>query len=207
MISFVYLDVGGVVIRDFSANDCWTDLLSELGIAERNKPAFDRIWEAHSELVCTTFDVDSLLPILKQQLGLMLPDDYSLLRGFVTRFRKNTTIWPSIDEIHRHVPVGLLTNMYPRMMAEILSVGILPDVEWDVVIDSSREGIQKPSSEIFRLAETKARARAEEILFVDNSKGHLDAAAACGWQVFLYDSADPQSASEQLLAYFNGHRS
>ena len=43
MISFVYFDVGGVAIKDFSGSDKWTELKKEVGVTPENDAEFE--WE------------------------------------------------------------------------------------------------------------------------------------------------------------------
>lgn len=111
MISFIYFDVGGVVIDDFSGNDKWQQLKDELGIAAKNDAAFEKLWDEYSQELNTTRDAEVLLAIFKKELGLQLPSNYSLLDGFVKRFAVNPFIWPIIESVKQRVRVGLLTNM------------------------------------------------------------------------------------------------
>lgn len=201
MISFIYFDVGGVVIDDFSGNDKWEQLKAELGINSHNSSAFEEIWQTYSPELNTTRDVESLLPILKDKLGLKLPQDYSLLNGFVNRFEANPSIWPIIEKARHRVRIGLLTNMYPGMFSAIERKNILPNVTWDAIVDSSIELFEKPDVKFFELAEKRANAKHAEILFIDNSPGHVQAAAAFGWQTFLYDPSDHEASCRELAVF------
>ncbi|MBI5613876.1 hypothetical protein HY947_03040, partial [Candidatus Gottesmanbacteria bacterium] len=70
------------------------------------------------------------------------------LDEFVNRFEKNQSIWPVLESIHKTYRMGLLTNVYPRMLDEIKNRDILPPIQWDVVVDSSIVGYQKPNPKI-----------------------------------------------------------
>ena len=107
-----------------------------------------------------------------------------------------------IKKIHNSCRIGLLTNMYPGMFSAIKKRGILPDIEWDAIVDSGIVGLQKPDPRIFELAEQKAGAKGKEILFVENSPGNIIAASDYGWQTFLYDSAAPEESSRKLGSFF-----
>lgn len=201
MISFVYFDVGGVIVDDFYGNNKWDGLKQELGINAINQAAFEKIWSRYALELCIDRDVETLLSILSKELGLHFPEGYSLLNGFVSRFYANTTIWPVIKDLKHRTKVGLLTNMYPGMFAAIERNGILPDIKWDVVIDSSIERLQKPDRKLFELAERKAGAPTDEILFIDNSPEHVKAAKVFGWQTFLYDSSNHHAATQELKKF------
>lgn len=201
MISFIYFDVGGVVIDDFSGNDKWQQLKAELGITAKNDAAFEQLWDEYSPELNTTRDVEVLLTIFKKELGLRLPPGYLLLDGFVKRFDANPLIWPIIKGAKQKIDVGLLTNMYPGMFAAIERRDIMPKVNWDAVVDSSIELFQKPDWRLFELAEKRANAKGQEILFIDNSVGHVKEAEAFGWQAFLYDSANHKAACRELATF------
>jgi FMN phosphatase YigB (HAD superfamily) len=198
MISFVYFDVGGVVIDDFYGNNKWDKLKQELGVNATNQAAFEKIWSRYALELCIDRSVDTLLPILSKELDLHFSKDYSLLNGFVSRFYANPDISPVIKDLKHKTKVGLLTNMYPGMFAAIEQKGILPDIKWDVVIDSSIELLQKPDRKLFELAERKAGVPSDEVLFIDNSSEHIKAAKAFGWQTFLYDSSNHYSSIQGL---------
>jgi FMN phosphatase YigB (HAD superfamily) len=205
MISFIYFDVGGVVVKDFSQTNKWQDLQHELGITKSTQTQYDALWQKYESEICLNRNVDDLIPILKKQLGLPLPPEYSLLQGFVSHFEKNPSLWPILSKIHQHCPVGLLTNMYPGMFQAIEARHLFPRVTWDVVIDSSVVKLQKPDPQIFKLAEKLCQVKPENILFVENGQIHLDAAQKLGWQTFFYDSSDYPKASQQLADYLQTH--
>lgn len=203
MVSFVYFDVGGVVVLDFSGTDKWEQLKKELGITKNNDAEFESFWDKYEPRVNAGQDVETLLPLIRKEFGSKLPEGYSLLiNGFVNRFEANKSIRPVIERIHKKCKMGLLTNMYPHMLEAIKNKGLLPKVKWDVIIDSSIEGVIKPNPKIFKLAEDRSGFRGKDILFVENSQKHIEAAKAYGWQVFLYDSAHPEEASKRLSELF-----
>lgn len=202
-ISFVYFDIGGVVILDFSGTDKWMKLKRELGVSAVRDKEFEAFWDKYEPEVNAGRDVETMLPLIKEKFGSKLPHGFSfLMDGFVNRFTVNRSIWPVIDEIHSGHKVGLLTNMYLHMYEAIKRRGLLPNVTWDVIIDSSVEGIIKPGPAIFKLAEQKAGAKGKQILFVDNTTVNVNAAKAFGWETFLYDPVKPEESSNKLLTLF-----
>jgi FMN phosphatase YigB (HAD superfamily) len=201
MISFIYFDVGGVVELDFSGTKKWEEMLRDMGINESNRFKFDRIWDTYKNRICIDCDVDSLIPIFKKECRLSLPNNYSFLMDFVNRFEPNPSIWPVLNKIQKKCKIGLLTNMYPRMFKAIQSRHIDPPLNWQVIIDSSVVGFQKPDRKIYEIAEIQARTIKSEILFVDNNIDNINGAKKFGWQTFYYDSTNPQVSSTKLLEY------
>lgn len=200
MIKFIYFDVGGVVIRDFSGTNKWEELKTGMGIKAEQVEAFNEIFDKYESEVCVGRDVETLVPMLKEKLGLQLPEDYSFLHDFVGRFEKNESICPIIERLKNKYKIGLLTNMYPNMLEAIYKAGLMPNTTWDVIIDSSIEKIRKPQTEIFQLAQDRSGFNGEEILFIDNGAKHVEAAKKFGWQGFVYDSSNTEKSNKDLEA-------
>jgi len=202
MIKFIYFDVGGVVIKDFSGTNKWEELKTGMGIKPEQAEAFNEIFDKYEPDVCVGRDVETLVLMLQEKLDLKLPDNYSFLQDFVDRFEKNESIWPIIYKLKRKYKIGLLTNMYPNLLDAICKANLMPDITYDVVIDSSIEKFRKPQKEIFQLAQNKSGFKGEEILFIDNAANHVDAAKQFGWQGFVYDSTNTEKSNKDLEVIF-----
>ena len=199
MIKFIYFDVGGVAIRDFSGTGRWADFIKEIGITDAQAEAFRAVWDEHEQEFSIGRELDVILPVIEEDFGIQLPKEYTLLNGLVSRFAVNPPIWPAIEYARSKARVGLLTNMFNGMLDAINDRQLLPPGEWAAVVDSSIEMLKKPDHELFKLAEKRAGFSGQEILFIDNTAGHIEAAKAFGWQTFLYDSADVEQSSNELL--------
>lgn len=203
MISFVYFDVGGVAIKDFSGSDKWAVMKRDLGVTVDIDKPFSQLFDKYElEELGLTRDVDTLIPIFIEKFGLNFSPGYSMLTDFVNRFEKNISLWSVLDKIQKTCRVGLLTNMYPRMLDAIQKHDLLPPISWNVTIDSSKIGYIKPQKEIFQIAEEASGVSRDKIFFVDNSEININAAKKYGWQTFLYDSANPEESSRKLSARF-----
>ncbi len=204
MASFVYFDLGGVVILDFSGTEKWNQLQKEIGVPEEKGREFEAFFSGCEAGICTGREIETALPLLKRRFGVKIPQDYSLLTdGFLPRLNANRSIWPVIEKVRKGCRIGLLTNMYSHMLDAIREKGILPRVDWDVIIDSSVVGMKKPDQGIFELAEKRAGAKGEEILFVDNTRKHIEAAERFGWRTLLYDQFSLDEPNERLLEMLN----
>ena len=91
----------------------------------------------------------------------------------------------------QHYRVGLLSNIMPGQIAEMLTHDLLPRIPYDSIIDSSEVGMIKPEAQIYKLATTKANVPAEEILFIDDSRANLMSAEQQGWRVLWFDDMRP----------------
>jgi len=178
MISFIYFDIGGVLLDDFYGSDRWLKFKKSIGV----KKGLNR-------------DVDSLIPIFTKKFGLKFPKNYSLIQNLVNRFKKNDSIWPLIYKLKEKVRLGLLTNIYPGMLDLNFKKKLIPPIEWDVIIDSSVVGLQKPDPKIFVLAEKRSKAKKNEILFVDDNQVNIDVVKNFGWKTLLYKTEYPEESN------------
>jgi len=137
MISFIYFDVGGVVINDCKGNDKWEKMKRDLGIKPEDDKEFDEFYDKYEKDVCLGKDIDTIIPLIEKKFHIVFPVSYSMLADFINRFEKNIYIQPVIDRIKQDCLIGLLTNMYPKMFSMMTKKGIMPEANWDVVIDSS----------------------------------------------------------------------
>ena len=199
-ISYVYFDVGGVALFDFSGTSKWLEMRRDLGVTPEQDDVFDAVWKKYRNHICVDQDVDNLIPEFEKELNIKFPDNYSMLNDFVDRFERNLSISPVITAVKKKYKVGLLTNMYPRMLSAITEKGLLPNIAWDAVIDSSIVGAQKPEDQIFKIAEKTANVSSSEIFFIDNSEHNVVAAQEQGWQSVLYDPQDVEKSNQKITA-------
>jgi len=203
MISFVYFDVGGVVIKDFSGTNKWNEMKHELGVPDDLMTSVDEAWKKYKGPIDNgDINLQKIENMLRDEFHIPIPKNYSMLDDFVNRFEQNPSIWPVIKEIHTTHRIGLLTNMYIGMFDKIIKRNILPPEQWDVFIDSSIVHMKKPDKNIYEYAQRQAGVPASEIFFIDNLERNILPAKELGWQTFFYDSKNPEESSKLLLETF-----
>jgi FMN phosphatase YigB (HAD superfamily) len=94
--------------------------------------------------------------------------------------------------------IGLLTNIMPGFVDTMLTKGLLPNVQYDAIIDSSQVKAIKPESKIYDIATEKALSPASEILLVDDSRMNLMAAEKHGWHVLWFDDYRPDESVARI---------
>jgi len=147
--------------------------------------------------------IEDFTALVRDDFKVKLPDNYSINDDFANRFEKNEGIWKIVEGCKKQYRVGLLTNMYLGLLDSIKKHGKLPNINWDVVVDSSLEKFQKPREEIYLIAQKKAGVEANEILFVDNLQKNLEIPKKLGWKTFLYNSEDYEKANKELEEFLN----
>ena len=202
-ISFIYLDVGGVAIKDFSDTSKWDKLIGEaLGIPEELRSDFDQIFDRYEDDICQgKIEVDAIMPYLKERFGALIPDHFSMLDYMLDHFEKNNELWSIVKRVDPSIPVGLLTDQYLGMLNGIYARKLIPEHNLFTIVDSSIIGYRKPFIEIYNIAQERANVPANEILFIDNRQKNLNPAIKLGWQTHLYDSRDYVQANLDLAKF------
>jgi len=203
-IKFIYFDVGGVAVLDFSKTTKWQDMANDLGVHNDRLNEFSKIYDEYkTQLHTGKIGLDVVQKRLTNDFALDLPSNYDMLTDFVTRFERNTSLCEVVQKLYGSYRLGLLTNMYPGLLNCIKSHDLLPHVDWDIIIDSTEVGLEKPQEEIFVLSEQESKVRPENILFVDNLSENTTAAQKRGWNTFLYDPGNPVTSSRELKEILN----
>lgn len=197
-IEFIYFDVGGVVILDFSKTNKWNEMLSDLNIPQDKLDDFNELFDEYKPKIAIGLAINEFIEAAKAKLGIKFPDNYDMNLDFVNRFEPNPELAPIIKTLKQKYRIGLLTDMYPGMLDRIREKGLLPEVEWDIIVDSSIEGCKKPHREIFELAEDRPGVASHDILFVDNKEKNIAAAKESGWNTVLYDPSDITESNKEL---------
>lgn len=201
-LSFVYFDVGGVAIQDYSDSNKWDVMMHDMGLDKFDREQVDLIYDSHDDEICLgKMHVDALIPFYVAQFGINLPPNFSMQEYFIDHFNRNKGLWPIINTLKHTCQVGLLTDIYPGMLDGIMTKQLLPPAQWDVIVDSSVESVRKPMPEIYDLAQSRTGVPAEEILFIDNREKNLVIPRKLGWQTFLYDSSNYDQANKDLATF------
>lgn len=200
-LQFIYFDVGGVAILDFSKTNKWDEMLNDLRVPKDKRSQFDALFNSHENKICLGEDISIFIQKAKEELNIEFPKNYDMTADMVSRFEKNLPILDLFKNIKDKFRLGLLTAQYPNMLNMIFRRGLLPSDIWDFIIDSSVERVTKPDPEIYLLAEEKAGVEPESILFIDNKPNLLEFPKMRGWNTFLYNTADPIKSTQKLESF------
>lgn len=93
----------------------------------------------------------------------------------------------------RAVPLYAITNFGADAWAMFRPTLPVLDHMRDIVV-SAHERLVKPDPAIFRLAQARFGHAAGEMLFIDDNRANIEAAAALGWQVHHFAEAEALAA-------------
>ncbi len=190
-ISFLYVDINGCMVHFFHA--AFTRLAYETGIAADGiESAF---WHYNDAVCRGEMTLDEFNDVLASRLGLpaIAWADYYLEAIEPITEMHELLIWAA-----QNFKVGLLSNIMPGFIDEMIKNGSLPAIRYDAIIDSSEVGAIKPELDIYKRAQLKAGVPADEILFVDDSRTNLMAAERLGWKVLWFNDMQPTESVARI---------
>lgn len=186
-ITFVYFDINGCLVQFF--HHAFTELANDTGMpADQIESTFWR----YNDAVCRgEMPMDEFNRIMAEQFHHMV--DW---KGY---YMRAVSVIPEMHDLvswaSAHYKVGLLSNIMPDFLQEMISNGLLPNVPYDVIIDSSEVGAIKPEPQIYQIAQERAAVPPEEILFIDDSRTNIMAASQLGWKVLWFDDHRPEESA------------
>lgn len=190
-VEFVYFDVNGCLVRFFQR--AFTKMAEDTG----NRPeVIENLFWHYNDAVCRgEMSLEEFNSLLAERLGVQELDwaDYYLNGVEVIKEAQEALLWAS-----ERFRVGLLSNIMPGLIDKMLEKGILPKIDYQVIIDSSEVGAIKPEAQIYQIAAEKANARSEDILLIDDSRPNLMAAQHMGWHVLWFDDYRPEESAKSV---------
>jgi FMN phosphatase YigB (HAD superfamily) len=183
-ISFLFMDINGCLVRFF--HSAFTKLSFDTNISSE---VIESTFWHYNDAVCRgEISMNEFNDKLATKLGLKDLDWASYYLEAVEPIMESHEL---IEWASKHYRVGLLSNIMPGLIDALIKNGKLPDIKYDVIIDSSEVGAIKPEEDIYKIAEAETGVKPGEILFIDDSRTNLMAAERQDWRVMWFDDYDP----------------
>jgi len=192
-VSFVYFDINGTLVRFF--HQAFGKLAEASGVSS---DVIEMTFWHYNDAICRgELSLEDFDVILAQKLGMPTVQwkEYYLASIEPIREMHNFVTWAA-----NHYRIGLLSNIMPGFIDSLFQRGLLPDVNFDAIVDSSKVGAIKPEAKIYEIATSLASVPAEEVLLVDDSRANLMAAEHEGWHVLWFDDSRPAESIERIKA-------
>lgn len=190
-VRFVFFDINGCLVRFF--HRAFTNMTHDTGVpADVIETTF---WHYNDAACRGEMTMEEFNQQFASRLGLREVDWMKYYLDAVD----------AIDEMQEVVAwvadnyyVGLLSNIMPGFIDEMLKRGLLPNVAYDAIIDSSQVSAIKPEQKIYETAQSRVSVQPEEILLIDDSRSNLMAAEKMGWHVQWFDDYRPAESASRI---------
>jgi transcriptional regulator with XRE-family HTH domain len=186
-VRFVYFDINGCLVRFF--HRAFTSLAEETGA---QPDIIETTFWHYNDAVCRgDLTLEAFNEAFAKKIGVESVDWGSHYIAAVD----------PIEEMHElvawaaeHYHIGLLSNIMPGFIDEMLKRNLLPKADYKAIIDSSTAGAIKPEDRIYEAAEAAADCLPSEILLIDDARANLMAAEKRDWHVLWFDDYRPEES-------------
>lgn len=192
-VRFVYFDVHGTLVRYYQR--AFTDAGAELGVpVDKVETSF---WRHNDDICLGHISFEEFNSAIASDLNVPSFDWHMY-------YMRNIEAMPGITDLVKWVAenyeIGILSNNMAGFIDELRSRGIIPGVDYKVVVDSSKVGLIKPDPKIYQMAIELAAMEPNEILFLDDTRSYLTAADKAGIQISWFDEMNPEDSINQAKA-------
>lgn len=190
-IRFVYFDVNGCLVRFF--HKAFTKIAADTGVrVEAVESAF---WH-YNDAVCRG-------EMTNEEFNQKLSEKLNTPRiDWQEYYLSSVEPVEGMDELLKWAAenyyVGLLTNIMPGQINELKKRGLIPNIAYKAIVDSSEIGSLKPEKQVYEVALSRSGVEPNEILLVDDSRSNLMAADKLGWKVLWFDDYEPSESITKI---------
>jgi len=186
-ISFVYLDVNGVLVRFF--HRAFSQIAKETAIGA---DTVETLFWRHNDAVCRgELSYADFNAFFTRELNM---PSFDWKKYYMDSVEPMPGVGELVTWLSENYRLGLLTNNMPGFTHELLSTNRIPNVNYDVIIDSSEVKAIKPEDKIYEIASQRAGVEPQEILLIDDGRTNLMAADRLGWHVLWFDDYYPEES-------------
>lgn len=190
-ISFVYFDINGCLVGFFhrAFGKIAVDLNLPLDQVETT------CWNYNNAVCRGDIGIEEYNALLAKAFGVESFDWAHYYLNAIDPIQQSRDL---LEWASQHYKIGLLSNIMPGLIMQMMERDLIPTVDYDVIIDSSQAGFIKPEPEIFEVATKEAKVPPGEILLIDDSRANLMAAAEKGWRTAWFDDFRPQESCDNV---------
>lgn len=179
-IKFVYFDINGCLVRFY--HHAFTSIAADTGASS---DAIESTFWHYNDAVCRgEMSMEDFNAALASAVGMPSIDWTSYYLDAVQPIvdMQDVVSWVA----GRH-SIGLLSNIMPGQIDALIASKMLPNCQYEAVVDSSEVMAIKPEQKIYEIATALSGVKPTEILLIDDSRPNLMAAEKMGWKVLWFD--------------------
>lgn len=190
-VEFVYFDINGCLVRFF--HRAFAAVAKDTGVSsDVVETAF---WHYNDSVCRGELSMDEFNKLLASKFHVKSFDWTPYYLEAVDPIKETAELLSWVTQYYK---VGLLSNIMPGFIDQMLLQKLLPNVQYDQIIDSSVVGSIKPEPAIYRTSTEKSGVAPEAILLIDDSRTNLMAASEFGWHVLWFDDYRPKESIKRI---------
>ena len=194
-IEFVYFDVNGVLVHFFQR--ALSQLAHDAGVSP---DVVESIFWRYNDMVNKA---EITLEEFEQKMALQLNlTSLSWKEYYLKNIEPIEDMHNCVRAVAEHFRVGLISNNMPGFIPAMIERGLLPNIAYDAIADSSKLGMLKPEQQMYQKAAELAHMTADKLLLIDDGRTNITAAESLGWHVLWFDdfhAAEGRERIEQIL--------
>ena len=156
-VRFVYFDVNGVLVRFF--HRAFTEIAEDIGA--RADLAENLFWRFNDRVCSGEMSLEELNNLFKQELHV---EAFNWKDYYMRSVEPMPGIKEFVEWTAKYYEIGLMSNSAPGFLDEMLANGLIPDVDYTAVVDSSKVGIYQAGSQDFPNRPGDGRRRSQRDL-------------------------------------------
>lgn len=193
MIKFIYFDVGSVIVDNQAALE---------SVAKKYSVSRDDVYAivlANWKAGCLgTLSNKDYFALFTEKLGITHPssditDFWSDHQGYYQETHD------FIRELVKEYRLGILSNAEMGILQKLIDKKKIPNVKWEVIVESAQYGVIKPDFKIYEIAESLVPdCKPHELFFIDDHIEMVEAAKKRGWNGEVFDPKDRKGSIKKI---------
>lgn len=181
-VKFIYFDVGNVL---FSFSGGLEKLSTMYNVPLSKITSF---WRSKDDGICRgLLDPQDFWNQMKSEFSYS-GTDINFVDFWVNNFKRIQSGHDLAISLSENFQLGLLTNVYPRVIERVLNTDLMPAIQWATIVKSCDHGFIKPETELFGLALAKTGFKASQVMLVDDIENNCTKAETLGWKGLVFKS-------------------
>lgn len=189
-VRFVYFDVNGVLVRFFHR------AFNEIAKAtDKSEDVIETLFWRYNDEVCGgQLSLEDFNGIMARELGI---NAFDWQKYYMNSVEAVPGVKELVEWAAEYYEVGLFSNSMPGFIEELMQRGLIPKVNYKVIVDSSKISALKAQPKMYQVGQELAAVQAQEILLIDDSRPNLTHADKLGWHVLWFDDFRPAESIDK----------
>lgn len=190
-VSFIYFDINGCLVRFF--HRAFTAIADDTGVSpDVIESAF---WEFNDPVCTGAMSIPQFNKAFARAIGV---EDIDWQAYYLRAVEPIAEMHELVRWAANNYRVGLFSNIGTGFVEDMKKHGLIPDIHFDAIVDSSQVGLIKPDPKIYEVAEAMAGVPADQILLIDDTRANLSPARAADWHVMWFNDYDSIESTERV---------